>query len=110
MTTEFWDLLLSLRTNTLNENEVSMLHSLLFAFLTLLELNEDKERLANEHAKELVETQEWAKVVLDKYGSGSDDGKSESGKIKMLAAAVVLKCHEVVQRWQRLMLGDLVDI
>jgi telomere length regulation protein len=109
LTNELWDLLLSLRTNALRENDVKTLDAILFAFLTLLELNEDKQRLANEHARELVETQEWAKLVLDQYGSESGQEESEGGKVKMLAAAVVLKCHEVVERWQRLMLGDMVD-
>jgi telomere length regulation protein len=110
ITTEFWDLLLSLRTNALNENDVKILDALLFAFLTLLELNEDKQRLADEHAKELVETQEWAKLVLSQYTSAINSDQDEGGKVKMLAAAVVVKCHEVVERWQRLMLGDLVDM
>jgi telomere length regulation protein len=110
MTTELWDLLLSLRANALNENEVNVLDSLLFSFLTLLELNEDKQRLANEHARELVETQEWAKLVLDKYSPVSSNEENEGGKVKTLAAAVVVKCHEVVERWQRLMMGDLVDV
>jgi telomere length regulation protein len=110
LTTELWDILLSLRINALHENDVRTLDSLLFAFLTLLELNEDKQRLANNHAKELVETQEWAKLVLDHYGSESSSEQTEGGKIKMLAAAVIVKCHEIVERWQRLMMGSMVDL
>jgi telomere length regulation protein len=109
MTSEFWDMLLSLRNNALNENDVGVLESLLFAFLTLLEVNEDKQRLATEHAKELVETQEWAKLVLEKRETGSGGG-DEGEKVRILAAAVVVRCHEVVERWQRLMLGDMVDM
>ena len=109
LTTELWDLLLSIRVNALNSNDVKTLDAILFTFLTLLELNEDKQRLANEHAKELVETQEWAKLVLDQYGSESGQEETEGGKIKMLAAAVVVKCHEIVEKWQRLMLGNMVD-
>lgn len=109
MTRELWDLLLSVRVNALHENDVRTLDALLFAFLTLLDLNEDKQRLATEHAKELVETQEWAKVVLDQYSPESDRDQTEGGKVKMLAVAVVVKCHEVVERWQRLMLGNMVD-
>ncbi|KIV99531.1 uncharacterized protein PV09_08833 [Verruconis gallopava] len=110
LTTEIWDILLSVRTNALHENDVQALDALLFAFLILLELNEDKERLAHDHARELVETQEWAKLVLDQYGSVAASENTESGKVKMLAAATIVKCHEVVERWQRLMLGDLVDV
>lgn len=106
MTSELWDMLLSLRNNALNNNDAGVLESLLFALLTLLEVNEDKQRLATEHAKELVETQEWAKLVLEKRGAGED----EDEKVRMLAAAVIVRCHEVIERWQRLMLGDMVDM
>jgi telomere length regulation protein len=110
MTSELWDMLLSLRNNALNDNDVGVLESLLFAFLTLLEVNEDKQRLATEHAKELVETQEWAKLVLEMREPGAGKGDEEGEKVRMLAAAVVVRCHEVVERWQRLMLGDMVDM
>lgn len=103
-------MLLSLRNNALNDNDVGVLESLLFAFLTLLEVNEDKQRLATEHAKELVETQEWAKLVLERRDAGIGKGDAEGEKVRMLAAAVVVRCHEVVERWQRLMLGDMVDM
>lgn len=108
MTSELWDMLLSLRNNALNDNDVGVLESLLFALLTLLEVNEDKQRLATEYAKELVETQEWAKLVLEKREAGAGGG-DEGEKVRMLAAAVIVRCHEVIERWQRLMLGDMVD-
>ena len=110
MTSEFWDLLLSLRSGALNDNDVGVLETLLFAFLTLLDINEDKQRLANEHAKELVETQEWAKLVLERYEGGSGTSDQEGEKVRMLAAAVAVRCHEIVEKWQQLMLGDMVDL
>ncbi|KAF2436340.1 hypothetical protein EJ08DRAFT_691514 [Tothia fuscella] len=106
MTSELWDLLLSLRSNALNENDIGVLESLLFTFLALLDMNEDKQRLATEHGKELVETQEWAKMVLERMGEGGE----EAERVRMLAAVVVVRCHEVVEKWQRLMLGDMVDL
>jgi telomere length regulation protein len=108
MTTELWDLLLSLRTSALNENDVGVLEALLFTLLTLLQMNEDKQLLATEHGKELVETQEWAKMVLDTRESGNGDGEGE--RVRMLAAAVVMRCQEVIEKWQRLMLGDMLDL
>lgn len=106
MTSELWDLLLSLRSSALNENDIGVLESLLFTFLTLLEINEDKQLLATEHGKELVETQEWAKMVLE----GKEAGDEEGERVRMLAAAVVVRCHEVIEKWQRLMLGDMIDL
>ncbi|KAL9120891.1 MAG: hypothetical protein Q9187_002558, partial [Circinaria calcarea] len=55
MTSEFWSLLLSLRPRALND--IAILEALLFAILTLLDVNDDKRRVAEEHAKELLETQ-----------------------------------------------------
>lgn len=109
MTSELWDMLLSLRNNAFNDNDIGVLESLLFALLTLLEVNEDKQRLATEHAKDLVETQAWAKLVLEKTEAGAGGG-DEGEKVRMLAAAVIVRCHEVIERWQRLMLGDMVDM
>jgi len=109
MTRELWELLFSLRMTALSEKEVATLEALLFAFLMLLEVNEDKERLAREFAKELVETQEWAKMVLEGM-QGDSTGDEEGERVRMLAAGVVVRVGEVVERWHRLMLGDMVDM
>lgn len=103
MTSEFWDLLLSLRSRA---TDPSVLEALLFAFLTLLDINEtDQRRLAEQHAKELLETQEWVGNVFEKIGGGSEEGE----RIRMLAAGVLTRCREVVEKYQRMLMGDLVD-
>lgn len=103
MTSEFWDLLLSLRSRA---TDPSVLEALLFAFLTLLDINEnDQRRLAEQHAKELLETQEWVSTVFEKVGGGSEEGE----RIRMLAAGVLVRCREVVEKYQRMLMGDLVD-
>lgn len=103
MTAEFWELILSVRTNALAD--VSVLEAVLFATLTLLDMNEDKRRLAEEHSKQLIETQEWVELVFDRIGGGDEEGE----RIRMLAASVLMKTREVVEKYQRLMVGDLVD-
>jgi telomere length regulation protein len=103
MTTEFWELILSVRTNALAD--VSVLEAVLFATLTLLDMNQDKRRLAEEHPKHLIETQEWVEVVFDRVGGGDEEGD----KIRMLAASVLIKTREVVDEYQRLLVGHLVD-
>lgn len=103
MTAEFWELILSVRTNALAD--VSVLEAVLFATLTLLDMNEDKRRLAEEHSKQLIETQEWVELVFDRVGGGDEEGE----RIRMLAASVLMKTREVVEKYQRLMVGDLVD-
>ncbi|KAH0007323.1 hypothetical protein KCU78_g11831, partial [Aureobasidium melanogenum] len=103
MTAEFWELILSVRTNALAD--VSVLEAVLFATLTLLDMNEDKRRLAEEHSKQLIETQEWVELVFNRIGGGDEEGE----RIRMLAASVLMKTREVVDKYQRLLVGDLVD-
>lgn len=103
MTSEFWGLLLSLRPRA---TDPSVLEALLFAFLTLLDINEnDQRRLAEQHAKELLETQEWVDDVYAKIGGGSEEGE----RMRVLAAGVLMRCREVVEKYQRMLMGDLVD-
>ncbi|KAJ9668907.1 telomere binding protein [Coniosporium apollinis] len=102
MTSEFWDLLLSVRSNALNDPAI--LEAVLFALLTLLDVNEDQRRLAQEHAKELIETQEWVKLVFERVSGGDE----ESERVRMLAAGVLVRCGEIVEKFQRLLMGDLV--
>ena len=103
MTSEFWDLLLSLRPRA---TDPAILEAILFAFLTLLDINENNQRrLAEEHAKELLETQGWVEAVFERIGGGS----SEGDRIRMLAAGVLMRTRECVEKHQRLLMGDLMD-
>jgi telomere length regulation protein len=74
MTSELWDVLLAARAGALAERRRGVLEALLFALLMLLEVNENKERLAREHAREIVETQEWARLVLERTAAGDEEG------------------------------------
>jgi telomere length regulation protein len=103
MTSEFWDLLLSLRGHA--SNDVNVMEALLFAMLVLLETNNDHRRLAREHSSSLLETQEWAKLVHDQTQSSGTEGERVAG----LSAAVVVRAQEVVQQFRKDMLGDLAD-
>ena len=103
MTREYWDLLLSARG--LASKDKNILGAVLFGFLMLLETNENKERLATEHGKELMETQAWVKMVFDGLGAGSE----EDERVRVLAAGVVVRCQEVVEKYQRRMVGALMD-
>lgn len=103
MTREYWDLLLSVRG--LASNDKAILGALLFGFLMLLETNENKERLATDHGKELMETQAWVKMVFEGLGVGSE----EDERVRVLAAGVVIRCQEVVEKYQRRMAGALMD-
>jgi telomere length regulation protein len=71
MTREYWDLILSIRG--LASKDKNILNAVLFGFLMLLETNENKERLATEQGKELMETQAWVKTVFEGLGAGSEE-------------------------------------
>lgn len=103
MTAEFWDLLLNVRANALGD--VAVLEAVLFALLTLLEVNEDKRRVAEEHSRQLLETQEWVELVFEKTSGGDQEGE----RIRMFAASVLLKTREVVEKYQRLLVGDMME-
>ncbi|KAI2477859.1 telomere length regulation protein [Pyrenophora tritici-repentis] len=103
MTREYWDLLLSVRG--LASKDKNVLNAVLFGFLMLLETNENKERVATEQGKELLETQAWVKMVFDGLGAGSE----EDERVRVLAAGVVVRCQEVIEKYQRRMAGVLMD-
>lgn len=105
MTREFWELLLSCRAAALNDKRI--LSALLFALLMLLETNGDKERLATEQGKELVETQEWVRTVFEGLPAGKDG--EEDDRVRVLAAGVVVRCQEVVEKYQRRLVGSLMN-
>ena len=101
MTNEMWDLLLSLRTQSQGDRSIG--EALLFAFMTLLEINEDKRSLAEAHGKELLETQGWVELLFTSLGAGTE----EDDKMRALAAGVLFKIREVVEKYQALLIGDL---
>lgn len=104
MTAEFWNLLLNLRTQSIGD--ITVIEALLFAFLTLLDMNEDKRRLVEVHGRQLLETQEWVEGVFGWVGAG---GSEEDDKVRMLAAGCLVRIREVVEKYQSLILGDLAS-
>ncbi|KAF8863444.1 hypothetical protein BDZ45DRAFT_615754 [Acephala macrosclerotiorum] len=104
MTSEFWDLLLSLRTQSIGD--IMILEALLFGFMTILELNEDKRRLVEALGRQMLETQEWVEGVFGRTGAMGSD---EDERVRMLAAGVLVRIREVVERYQALLMGDLAS-
>jgi len=100
LTTEFWNLLLAARPAALKAQPV--LEALMFSFLTLIEINgNDQRALAQDHSKELLETQAWTERVFENLRGGA--GAEE--KVKMLAAGLLVKIKEIIDRYQQLLLG-----
>ncbi|KAF2756633.1 hypothetical protein EJ05DRAFT_477740 [Pseudovirgaria hyperparasitica] len=104
MTSEFWDLLLSLRT--VATGDITIMEAMLFSILTLLDVNEDHRRIAQEHPKELLETQVWVKGVWEAMGKGSEGSQDE--RVRMLAASILVRSQEVVEKYQRMLMGDMM--
>ncbi|KAK4565241.1 telomere binding protein [Recurvomyces mirabilis] len=111
ITTEFWDLLLSLRVQTITT--LPILEAVLFALLTLIEVNTDKRRLAQEEAKRMMETQNWVEMVFERAGGGDGlkvgGGGEEEAKVRSLAAGVLIKLREVVEEYQKELFGRVVE-
>lgn len=125
LTREFWDLLLGLRAKGAGAVEDSdapvVLEAVLFCLLTILELNMDlgesgRRRLVEEHARELVETGEWVEGVFQNsssgvggsgVGIGIGGASEEEGRVKRLAAAVVLRVRECAEGFERRLRGEM---
>jgi len=102
LTSEFWDLLLNLRTQSIGS--ITTIESILFGFLTILEINEDKRKLVEAHGRQLLETQEWVDGVFGRMGGGEEDER-----VRMLAAGVLVRVRECVEKYQALLMGDLAS-
>ncbi|KAL8848600.1 MAG: hypothetical protein Q9221_006374 [Calogaya cf. arnoldii] len=104
---EFLSLILSLRSYSIGS--LPVMEALLFAFLTVLEVNtasDQGRRLAAENVKALLEMGEWVEGVL---GNVRGDGEEE-GRVKALAAGCVGRVREVVEREERVLVGELVGM
>lgn len=103
MTSEFWNLCLGLRASA---GDVMVLEALLFSFLSVLEVNEDKRALVEGFGRQMLETQEWVEGV---FGRLSGAGGEEEERVRMLAAGVLIRVKECVDKYQALLMGDLVS-
>jgi telomere length regulation protein len=108
MTSEFWDLLLSLRTRSIGD--VTVIEAILFSFLTILEVNDDKRALVDAHGRQMLETQEWVEGVFSRLGAGVKGSASEEDeRVRMLAAGCLVRIRECVEKYQALLMGDLAN-
>jgi telomere length regulation protein len=111
LTTDFWDLLLALRVRAVGH--VNVLEALLFGFLTVLQVNEDKQAIAQVHSKQLLETQQWADMVFERTGQGrlvQQEGQGEEAKVRTLAAAVLVNTGEVMEAHRKVLMGDMMGM
>ncbi|KAL7267417.1 telomere binding protein [Rhizina undulata] len=102
MTAELWDLIFSLRRQTIDVDS-GVLEAILFALLTLLEVNEaDKgKRLVEDHSRELVETQELVDALFE---------ATSEEKVRYLAASVLVRVREVMETYQKRLMGEMLSL
>lgn len=88
-----------------------MTSALLSLFLAVLDLNissgtTGEERLVTEFATQVMELREWASEVFDRCSSQvSGDGDDPQGQVRTLAAGVMVKLGEVMERYQGRLMG-----
>ncbi|ENH61189.1 DNA replication checkpoint protein tel2 [Fusarium oxysporum f. sp. cubense race 1] len=104
LTAELWDLLLGVRVHVFGD--LGAMKGWLVAMASLLEVNGGSmRRLCETQGREVMETREWVAMVFDKT-RGEDGG--EENEVKMLAAGVLIRLGEAIERYQALLMGDLV--
>ncbi|KAH7170773.1 telomere length regulation protein-domain-containing protein [Dactylonectria macrodidyma] len=104
LTSELWDLLLGVRVHVLGD--VGALKGWLVAMASLLEVNRgDMQRLCQSQGREVMETREWVAMVFERT-RGEDGG--EENEVKMLAAGVLIRIGEAIEKYQALLMGDII--
>ncbi|OAA67597.1 Telomere length regulation protein [Cordyceps fumosorosea ARSEF 2679] len=113
MTAELWTLLLGVRVHALES--LGALRGWLIALAALLQVNDDgggvggsgMRRLCEDHGRDMFETREWVAGVFERIRG--DDAAGEENDVKMLAAGVLIKLGEAVERYQALLMGDMAS-
>ncbi|KAI0896826.1 telomere length regulation protein-domain-containing protein [Annulohypoxylon nitens] len=110
MTAEFWDLLLGIRGQCVGD--LSITQAVLFGLMALLDVNEgDMRGLCERHGREAVESVEWVGAVFSNLRGGDVGVSGEGGEeneVKMLAAGVLIRLREAVDKYQAVLMGDLI--
>jgi telomere length regulation protein len=106
MTAELWSLCLGSSVQAQCAGDLTVTHAVLFALLTMLEVNENRIRdICQDMAREVVQTQEWVTTVMSNTRGG--DGGQEND-VRMLAAGVLIRLQEGMQKYQTLLMGEMI--
>ncbi|KAM0503742.1 hypothetical protein ACHAP8_002983 [Fusarium lateritium] len=104
LTSELWDLLLGVRVHVLGD--LGATRGWLVAMASLLEVNGgDLRRLCESQGREVMETRQWVSMVFERT-RGEDGG--EENDVKMLAAGVLIRIGEAIEKYQALLMGDMI--
>jgi telomere length regulation protein len=111
-------LILSLHSTPVSSEPI-ILPALLSLFLAVIDLNvaagtSGEERLVTEHATQVMELREWANDVFERTPAASSKRKDTGAgtgdmddmeQTRILAAGILVKVGEVVQRYQGRLMG-----
>ncbi|KAK3310693.1 telomere length regulation protein-domain-containing protein [Chaetomium strumarium] len=107
MTAELWRLLLSTSVRAAAVGDLYVTRAVLLGFVALLDVNEDRMReVCMELGREVVEAQEWVASVFGGLRGGDEGGEEE--QVKMLAAGVLVRLREGVEKYRLVLVGDLI--
>lgn len=107
MTTELWGLLLGSSVRAHMVGDLGVTHAVLFALLTILEVNGDRMRdICQSMSREVVETQEWVAQVFG--GIRGEDASGEEAEVKALAAGCLVRIREGMEKYRMLLMGDMI--
>ncbi|KAL2200082.1 telomere length regulation protein-domain-containing protein [Corynascus similis CBS 632.67] len=107
MTAELWRLLLSTSVRAAAVGDLAVTQAVLFAFVALLDANEDRMRdVCAELGREVLEAQEWVAGVFGELRGGDETG--EEDRVKVLAAGVLVRLREGIEKYRLLLVGDLI--
>lgn len=106
MTAELWELLLGSSVRAHAVGDLGVTHAVLLALLTLLEVNGDRMRdICQEMPREVVETQEWVAQI---FGNTRGEDGGEENDVKMLAAGVLIRIREGMDKHRALLMGEMI--
>ncbi|KAJ5613259.1 hypothetical protein N7510_006453 [Penicillium lagena] len=111
LTHETLSLLLSLHSTNVS-SEPTVTAALLSLFLAVIDLNvasgsNGEERLVTEYATQVIELREWASQVFDRMPpvSKSDAKDDPQEQVRTLAAGIMVRTGEVMERYQGRLMG-----
>ncbi|KAI8584218.1 hypothetical protein K450DRAFT_218701 [Umbelopsis ramanniana AG] len=98
---EFWDFALSLRYHTFQgQPDPSVVHAALIGINTIVNISmkDQKSRLINEYAQQLVETKDWVVALID--------GSTE--EVKQLCGHILLALKDIMTTYNDILLGGVL--
>lgn len=107
MTSELWGLLLGSSIRAQAVGDVGVTHAILFALLTMLEVNDNRMRdICQTMSREVIETQEWVAQVFG--GMRGEDSSGEEAEVRALAAGCLVRIREGMEKYRMLLMGDMI--